>query len=138
MFADEGKDFPHLESRVINYIITVVKEQATPKATSQLLGKVLDTSVSNGGVIETVTASLVSIVLDLVESVKDAEEKRLALVNELMSKYGSDIALIHGKCACSVGIVGSKTRMNYTALIPDYKQKIKSLSGLDYGEYLEV
>ena len=106
--------------------------------TQQTIESILDIAVECEAMIETITASFISILFNAPLEQEDALPLRKKLVSNLSEKFGADLSILHGEAVCLVGNFGSQKRLSYTAMIPDYKVKMNRLTSLEFGEIIEV
>lgn len=125
------------EKKHIQYILTLVEENEYINS-NNLVENIINLALHHQATIESITATYISIIINIPLKIENPRENRISLVKELSDKYGNKLAIVHGECECFVGVFGSKSRMNYTALIPDYKSKLKTLASLEYGKIMEI
>lgn len=125
------------EIKHIQYVLVLVDETGFIKSDG-LVDHVIDSALHHDAMIDSITASYISMLINTPLALDDPKEKRLSLVKELSESCGTSLAIIHGECECLVGVFGSRNRMNYTAMIPDYKSKLRTLASLEYGQIREI
>jgi hypothetical protein len=125
------------EKKPIQFVLLFVKESG-PDDFKGLIEAVTNDCLKYDAMIETMTATFISALFNVPLEQDNPKGNRIKLVANLSKIYGTNLSIVHGECECFVGNFGSNTRMSYTALIPGYKEIMKKLASLDYGQVLEV
>lgn len=128
-------EFEPPQKKKIQFILLFVKESSQ---TQQTIESILDIAIEFDAMIETITSSFISILFNVPLEQEDALELRKRLTDHLSERFGDELAILHGETVCFVGNFGSKKRLSYTAMIPDYKSKMNRLTSLEFGEIIEV
>lgn len=119
----------------LDFILMLVAEGA---CRSKRLGEILEFIQQGGGMIESMTGTLVTVYFGVPVVTGDPETLRLALVSALGKRFPGEIAAVHGACVCPVGLIGHPSRMSFTALLPDHRGKLARLAALEPGDLVEV
>ncbi|WP_035277857.1 hypothetical protein, partial [Desulforegula conservatrix] len=127
-------DIPELHEKEIEYLFILAKEGLR---TNQIISDVLDIISNYEGMVESITGPFIVVLYGVPLPQPNAKEKRQRLTDELLSKFEDSVSIVHGNTTCRVGTVGNKSRFAYTAMIPSYKEKLKILSSLEYGNQVE-
>jgi hypothetical protein len=125
------------EKKPIQFVLLFVKESG-PDDFKGLIEAVTNDCLKYDAMIETMTATFISALFNVPLEQDDPKGSRVKLVANLSKIYGANLSIVHGECECFVGNFGSNTRMSYTALIPGFKEIMKKLASLDYGQVFEV
>lgn len=121
----------------IDYVLILIDGNDALR-TADIISSVVTSSEKYNGMIETITGSLVVVLFGALPAETKAKENRKRLIEELTKTHGAFLSIVHGQEQCFVGTVGSESRKAFTALIPNYKDKLSRLSSLKYGEQHEV
>ena len=123
-----------MKKRKINFILILVKEASD---TAETIGKVVNFARKHDVMIDAITGTLISIYFGIPLDQPDQKKMRVAFVNEISESLGPSLSMVHGECECPIGNVGNENRMNYTALLPEYKSKLNKLTNLDFGQIID-
>ena len=123
-----------MKKKKINFVMILVKEDSN---TAETIGKAVNFAWKHDAMIDAITGTLISIYFGVPLDQPDQKQMRVAFVNEISESIGPSLSIIHGECECPVGNVGTENRMNYTALLTEYKSKLKKLTALDFGQIIE-
>ncbi len=126
-----------LIEKEIDYAFILVSESSI-ESVPQIIKAVLDIAEKHEGMVESITGPLIIVLLGIPQPQDNAQKRRHALVVDLHESLGASISIVHGNTKCLVGTVGNKNRSTITALIPNYKEKLKLLSNMEYGQQLEI
>ena len=124
-----------LSTQYLHFVLILVSETGNR---SQMIGQVLDIIQQHDGMIESITSTFITVYVGVPLQQPNSKQLRIDLVNELSGKLGPQLAIIYGECGCPVGSVGNESRQTYTALLPEYKSKLRKLSSLQFGQVTEV
>lgn len=64
--------------------------------------------------------------------------QRKEFINNIPLGIKKKCSFVHGDCRCYIGNIGAEQRWNYTADLPDFKYKLKTLLSLQPGETIEI
>ncbi len=128
-------EFEPPQKKKIQYILLFVKESSK---TQETIESILDIAIEFDAMIETITSSFISILFNVPLEQEGAVQFRKKLATHLSGKFSSELSILHGETICLVGNFGSKKRLSYTAMIPDYKSKMNRLTSLEFGEIIEI
>jgi len=120
--------------RKINFALILVKEDSS---TEDKISEVVNYARKHDAMIDSITGTFITVYFGVPLDQPDQKEMRVAFINEIYENMGSSLTIVHGECECSVGNVGNENRMNYTALLPEYKSKLNKLTNLDFGQIIE-
>lgn len=120
------------ETKDIEYVLLFV-DGNSPEEVNEIISFVIENAIEFKGILDTISSNFISIIFNIPTEIENPREKRLEFIKALISNK-SKLSIVHGASKSSVGNIGNEFRMNYTALIPNYKNIMKELSMLDYGE----
>mgnify|MGYP001561045205 CR=1 FL=1 len=72
------------------------------------------------------------------KNISDIPQKRRVVVSELMNKYSSEIAIVHGTRHGYCGNFGSKQKMQYTAVFEDFNEALRKIIDIPLGKEIEI
>lgn len=124
-----------LSAKYLNFILILVRDDSKQP---QNIRDTVNIIQEHDGMIESITSTLITAYFGVPLEQPNSEQMRIDLVKELSEKKGRDLSIIHGACECPVGTVGNENRKAYTALLPDYKSKLRQLSSMEFGQVLEI
>lgn len=119
----------------VDFVLILISQDSDP---SQPIHDVSNTIQEHDGMIESMTSTLITVYFGVPDKQPNSKRMRIGLVGDLLEKFGANLSIIHGACECPVGSIGNEKRKAYTALLPDYKAKLRELSGLPFGQTKEV
>lgn len=125
------------EIKHIGFILILVKEEQSitfRNTVTKVLGIVQEHNV----MIECITGTFISVLVGVPLELPDTGKVRHNILDKLSNQLGAHLAILHGECDCAVEIVGNEKRFSYTAILPDYKSKLRRLASLDYGKIEEA
>jgi len=126
-----------MTQKELDYILILVNDRPIDR-TADMIASVLQIAAKHNGMIEAITGSLVVVLFGALSAEANAHGNRKRLIEELMKSHGPFLSIVHGQEQCLVGTVGGENRKAFTALIPNYKDKLSRLSSLKYGDQLEI
>ena len=126
-----------IEKRDVDYILILVKEISSDQL-SQSFDRLFSIIQKYDADIESVTGSLVSVLFNVPIKQVNSKELRIKLVEELVANFPQELTIVHGQAICPYGTIGNKTRKEITAFIPHYKDSLKALSSLEWGQHKEI
>lgn len=125
------------ESREIEYAFLFVKGDTAEELNSNI-SSIIERAMKYEAVLDTISSNYLSFFFNAPVKIEKPKEKRLIFIDELTANDHSQFSLIHGFCMGSVGSFGTGYRLNYTALIPNYRDIMRELSMLEYGQVKRV
>ena len=134
-----GELGPVTQPAVIDYILVLVDDRDAERV-SALAGRVGEIAHQQGAMLLGMEASFIYLIYGgfPVRAVLPQADGRRRVVRALRNELGAQIAVVHGTATGRVGTIGSTARMTWTAVIPGFKQLLRQLSALEYGEEHEV
>lgn len=136
MVLDEGYE-GKIENREVDFILILLKDFSSDQL-SQSFDKLFSIIQKYDADIESVTGSLISVLFNVPIKQINSKELRIKLVVELVSNFPQELTIVHGQTICPYGTIGNETRKEITAFIPNYKDTLKTLSGLEWGQHKEI
>jgi hypothetical protein len=114
-------------------IILVRIDEAKTDALNQTVSDVIEFGNENGAMIEDIVSSFVVLSYGAIgnEVVRKGRGHELATL--LLKKLESKVAVIYGREICLVGNHGSKNRMKYGSLLPNFWELMGRLSKMKLG-----
>lgn len=129
--------YPRTEMTHFQFVLVHVKDD-DPEETKKTIGAVVETILQTRATLGDMTCSLILGYLGLPDRQSDSAEARQKLVAALIREHGDHIRVAHGQCNGLVGLFGSKRRMNYGGLIPNFSGALKTLLALEFGGAVEI
>lgn len=102
------------------------------------IGKAISIINSHDCMIESITGTLITVLIGAPIPNPKSDQIREQLVDHVAAKLASEAVVLHGGCSCPVGTVGNEQRKSYTAIIPEYKTKLRQLATAEFGEVVEA
>ena len=128
---------PIRERRHFQFVVVQVDE-ARPEQTPALLEKIVDSLVNENATVSEISSSLVVGYFGIPFPESDSSESRLRLVNALLARHGAAVRIAHGQCVGWVGMLGSKDRFHWGAIIPDFSGVLKKLLESRFGSAIDL
>ncbi|MFC1746184.1 hypothetical protein ACFL35_19490 [Candidatus Riflebacteria bacterium] len=121
----------------IYFVLILLKEENTQSIKSNAKN-IIELAQRHQGMIETISATFISILFNVPVEQKNSEELYCEFIKSLSIISGNKLSVVYGQCESYVGTIGSSERMSYTALIPNFKDKLYQLSSLEFGHIKEI
>jgi hypothetical protein len=125
------------EIRHFQFII-VLLDDSQPDNVPEILSRVMDASFRHYAMISNISASIVVACLGVPHPDGDSVERRINLVNDLVSENGALIRVAHGQCNGKVGNLGCAQMWVYEAVIPGFNGILSRLLNSPAGTVIEV
>ena len=119
-----------LQEKQIEYVLLLLNSH-------ELIGSAIEIISRHDCMIESITGTLITVLVGVPLKKPASEECRRKLVAQLSAELGVAAVVLHGGGTALVGMVGNSQRMSYTAIIPEYKAKLTKLSSAEFGEVIE-
>lgn len=136
MALDEGYE-DKIVNREVDFILILLKDFSSDQL-SQSFDKLFSIIQKYDADIESVTGSLVSVLFNVPIKQVNSKNLRIKLVEELVENFSQELTIVHGQAICPYGTIGNETRKEITAFIPHYKESLKTLSSLEWGQRKEL
>jgi hypothetical protein len=120
------------------YYVFILVDDSDINRTPDIISSVVQLAQDNNGIVDTITGSLIIIHCGFFADEGSPDENKKQLIEDLIKTHGNLLSIIHGSETCVVGNVGGDSIMSFTALVPNYKEKLFRLASLKYGEQLEI
>jgi len=110
----------------------VLVEASASQQLLHTITAVTGSAIGYGGTVIEILGSLILVGFSGVPGCAPKSERQ-AFVTHVCSSYRLFVKVVHGRASALVGLVGSGTRMAYTAIPDDFGLMIGQLSGLSRG-----
>lgn len=125
------------EIRHFQFVLVHVRED-DPEETTRTIAGVVETICGCGAIVGHIACSVIDGYFGFPWPECDSIEARQKLVAALIADNGDRVRIAHGQCNGLVGNFGSKKRMDYGALIPNFSGALKTLLALEFGSAAEI
>lgn len=129
----DGAQVQPLKRGRIEFIIAFVRGES-PARVSERIARVADLAVTHGATVHDLVGALVIVAFGTHPSSPPESGGRPSLVQSLREQLAGDVKIVHGSADGHYGLFGSKTRMSYTFLVPQFDSVLGALSQLQFGE----
>ena|SRR5260221_6707821 len=120
----------------IEFVLAFVRGE-TPAQVSERMARVADVAVANGAAVHNVVGALVIVAFGTHPASSPESGSRPSLVRALREELAGDVKIVHGAADGHYGLFGSKTRMSYSFLVPEFDSILGALSRLPFGQVEE-
>ena len=135
--GDLAKHAPELAPHRAEVEFALVLVEASASLQLQhTIKAVTGSAIAYGGTVIEILGSLIFIGFSGVPGCAPKSERQ-AFVTHVCSSYKPFVKVVHGKASALVGLVGSDTRLAYTAILDDFGSIIGQLPSLAHGEAVE-
>jgi hypothetical protein len=123
---ENPNEFPPLQMEDIRYVVMQVRDD-TPEHIQQHLSHAIDTVIDDGGVVEDIVSSILTVIF------KPTFHSRDFSMDDLLAKLGPNVRAVYGDGKFLPGTIGSPRRFNYGTLFPDISRTLETLFLLEFG-----
>jgi hypothetical protein len=121
-----------LRSSPIEIILAMVRGD-TLAVLSERVEQVAEIAARNEALLDTQVSSLTIATYGMPPHTKTSKYDRWTLTKDLAEGLGENIKIIHCVRDCTWGNLGSKTRLSYTFMAPDFSELLQELTRLEFG-----
>jgi len=115
----------------IRYIVLQVRDD-TPEDLQRHLDQALEVVVSQGGVVESIMSSIVSVIF------KPTPDPQDRPVDALLSRLGSNVRAVYGHGECLRGFLGIPAAFSHGTILPNFNRTLEILLHLEFGSSTEI
>lgn len=130
------------EIAVIHFVLCQIADGSHAR-TKAILGDIVEVAMAEDSVVDWMSGSLVTIAFGIPPRLEkrsqvEIEQSQLRLIQTILSRFGSEVRLIHGHHEGVVGAMGTTRRFSYTAWTPNFGQALEKLISLPFGSAAEL
>ncbi len=100
---------------------------------SERVAEVAELGIQHGATVHHLVGALAIMAFGTQPVTSPAPGSRPALVAALRDRLGGDIKIVHGAADGCYGLLGAKSTVSYTFLVPQFDRVLGVLSGLAWG-----
>ena len=115
----------------IRYIVLQVRDD-TPEDLQRHLDQALEIVVNQGGVVESIMSSIVSVIF------KPTPDPQDRPVDALLGKLGSNVRVVYGHGECLRGFLGIPAAFSHGTILPNFNRTLEILLHLEFGSSTEI
>jgi len=134
--AEHLKEWP-LETKHFQFVLILVDE-THPQEIPSTLSRVVDAIIQHHAMLANICSSLVVALFGVPFPEGNTPEARRGMVEALLRENGDRIRIAHGEWDGAVGLLGSKERASYGAIIPGFSAVLKTLLETKFGTAIEI
>ena len=132
----DGIERQALKHGRIDFVLAFVRGEG-PAQVSERMARVADLAVAHGATVHDVVGALVIVAFGTHPAPSPESSSRSLLVPVLREELAGDVKIVYGAADGHYGLFGSKTRMSYTFLVPEFDSILGALSRLHFGQVEE-
>jgi hypothetical protein len=121
-----------LESGLVDYVFVAVTA-ASPNATGEKLGIVVELAQSSNWTVQDFLCNLVLLVRGTIPGRGKRGPSGRELADQLTKTLGTDVKSVYGEERAHFGTMGSQSRMTYGVLFPSFVEIMSKLMQIPFG-----
>ncbi len=130
--ANDSIDIEDASPKEVEIVLVKIDESKTSDL-KQIVSDVIEIGHENGAIVEDIVSSFVVLSFGSIGNACVAVDSGLELAQRLLERLGERVAIVYGREICLVGNHGSRSRMKYGTLLPNFWRIMNRLSKLKLG-----
>jgi hypothetical protein len=115
----------------VRYIVLQVRDD-TPEDLQRHLDQALEIVVNQGGIVESIMSSIVSVIF------KPTPDPQDRPVDALLARLGLNVRAVYGHGECLRGFLGIPAAFSHGTILPNFNRTLEILLHLEFGSSAEI